>query len=133
MRTISLFAVLSLFLLNACGENDNSSLRIIQLKCNGIENPAGTDRIPDFSWIMDSEERGQKQTAYQIIVSSEKRSAAKLEGDLWDSGKITSGNNARISYGGKELQPGTEYYWRIRVWDKKDNPSDWSETGNFIT
>lgn len=98
-----------------------------------MENPAGTGRIPDFSWITDSGERGQKQTAYQLIVSSERKSAAKLKDDLWDSGKIISGENAWISYGGKELLPGMVYYWRIRVWDKDDIPSEWSQAGVFIT
>ena len=120
MRTPSFFSILILFLLTACGDNNDSSLRIIQLKCNGMENPAGTGRIPDFSWITDSGVRGQKQTAYQLIVSSESKSAAKLNGDLWDSGKIISGENAWISYGGSELLPGTEYYWRVRVWDKNE-------------
>jgi alpha-L-rhamnosidase len=133
MRTHFLFAILILLLLTACGENSDSSLRIIQLKCNGIENPAGTNRIPDFSWILDSDERSQKQSAYQIIVSSEKKSADKLIGDMWDSGKIISGKNAWISYGGKELQPGSKYYWRIRVWDKNEKSSEWSEAGEFIT
>ena len=133
MRTSSLFTILIIFILAACGENTDTSLRIIQEKCNGIENPAGTGRIPDFSWILDSEERGQKQTAYQIIVASEKESAVKLNGDLWDSGKIISGQNAWISYEGKELQPATEYYWRIRVWDRNDVPSEWSPARLFIT
>ena len=133
MRTYSYSVILVLFLISACGENTDSSLRIVQEKCNGIENPAGTDKIPEFSWILDSEERGQKQTAYQIIVSSEQKSAARLKGDLWDSGKIISGENAWVSYGGKELLPGTEYYWRIRVWDRNDVPSEWSQSGIFIT
>lgn len=133
MRTTSHFAVLILFLLTACRENTDTPLRIIQMKCNGMENPAGTGRIPDFSWITDSEERGQKQTAYQLIVSSESKSAAKLKGDQWDSGKIISGENAWISYGGTELLPGMVYYWRIRIWDKDDVPSEWSKAGVFLT
>lgn len=133
MRTPSFFSILILFLLTACGDNNDSSLRIIQLKCNGMENPSGTGRIPDFSWITDSGVRGQKQTAYQLIVSSESKSAAKLNGDLWDSGKIISGENAWISYGGSELLPGTEYYWRVRVWDKNDVPSEWSKAEAFLT
>jgi hypothetical protein len=133
MITRSLFAILITFSLAACTEKTESSLRISKIKCNGIENPAGTGRVPYFSWILNSEERGQNQTAYQVIVSSENKSADKLKGDHWDSGKITSAGNSWISYGGKELQPGREYYWRIRVWDKNDKASEWSTLGNFIT
>ena len=49
MRTHSLFAVLILFFLTACDENADSSLRIIQLKCNGIENPATAADFTVFS------------------------------------------------------------------------------------
>jgi hypothetical protein len=98
-----------------------------------MENPAGTGRIPDFSWIAASGSRGDKQSAYQIIVSSDKKSAGKLSGDWWDSGKINSTENAWIKYSGKELQRGKEYFWRIRVWDKNDKPSEWSRIGTFVT
>ena len=45
-------------------------MSVSQLKCNGLENPIGTEKVPEFSWINNSSERGQAQTAYQIIVSS---------------------------------------------------------------
>ena len=133
MITRSILAILFLFSLTACTENSDSSLHIRQIKCNGIENPAGTGKIPDFSWILTSDLHRQNQSAYQIIVSSDKKNAVKEKGDLWDSGKKYSGVKSRIKYAGPDLQPGREYFWRIRVWDNNDNPSDWSETGNFIT
>ncbi|HBH83752.1 MAG: hypothetical protein A2X05_09940 [Bacteroidetes bacterium GWE2_41_25] len=133
MRSNFHFVILIILFLTACGEKTESSLHITKIKCNGLEKPAGTGRIPDFSWILNSDERGQKQTAYQIIVTPDKKSADKLNGDIWDSGKISSPENAWIRYGGKELQPGMEYYWRIRVWDKNDKASEWSATGEFIT
>ena len=133
MRNHFLFAIPILLFLTACSEKPESSLRIIQLKCNGIENPAGTGRIPDFSWILTAEKRGKKQTAYQIIVSSGKKQSVKCVGDLWDSGKINSSENAWIRYSGKDLDPGKEYYWRVRVWDVNDSPSEWSNISVFVT
>lgn len=133
MKSHLLFAILILLFLTACREKPESYLRIKQLKCNGMENPAGTGRIPDFSWMLTSEKRGEGQSAYQIIVASEGKSAEKGKVDLWDSGKIISGDNAWIRYAGKDLQPGREYCWKIRVWDKQDKVSEWSSTGNFIT
>ena len=133
MVTRSLFAILITILLAACTGKTDSSLHISKIKCNGIENPAGTDKIPGFSWILTSEERGQEQTAYQVIVSSGEKYATKGKGDFWDSGKIYSGEKAWIKYSGRDLEPGQEYFWRIRVWDNKDNASEWSSTGSFIT
>ncbi len=129
----SLFSILITIFLAACTGKTDSSLHISQIKCTGIENPAGTDKIPGFSWILTSKERGQEQTAYQVIVSSGEKYATKGKGDFWDSGKIYSGEKAWIKYSGRELEPGQEYFWRIRVWDNNDNASEWSSTGSFIT
>ena len=57
----------------------------------GFENPAGIDKPPEFNWILQSPERGQIQTAYQVIISSDKKIIKKNQGDIWDSGKILSG------------------------------------------
>jgi alpha-L-rhamnosidase len=127
------FVILVLLLLTTCREKTEQSFRFTKLKCNGMENPAGTGRIPDFSWIISTEKRRQEQTAYQIIVSSGKKSSEKCIGDLWDSGKINSSENAWIRYSGNELDPGKEYYWRVRVWDVNDSPSEWSNISVFIT
>ncbi len=31
------------------------------------------------------------------------------------------------------MNPGREYYWKVRVWDRNDKPSEWSKTGKFTT
>ncbi|MBK9388730.1 MAG: family 78 glycoside hydrolase catalytic domain [Bacteroidetes bacterium] len=133
MKSLYLPLILCLFIFSGCTSENEPSLKVQQIKCNGIENPSGTGKIPGFSWILTSEERGQEQSAYQVIVSSNEKYAIKGKGDLWDSGKNSSGEKAWIKYAGKDLQPGQEYFWRIRVWDNKDNASEWSLTGSFIT
>jgi hypothetical protein len=52
---------------------------------------------------------------------------------MWDSGKTLSEESAWIPYKGSQLQSGKEYFWRIRVWDEDDKPSQWSKTGKFVT
>jgi alpha-L-rhamnosidase len=133
MKKLHFVFFLILFYTTGCSIKSDSTLIVQQIKCNGAENPAGTPRIPDFSWILSSGIRGAEQTAYQLIVSSDQKSSEKSKGIVWNSGKIVSAENAWIKYSGPELQPGTRYFWRIRVWDKSDIPSDWSITGTFIT
>jgi hypothetical protein len=116
-----------------CSVKTESPVSVVQVKCNGLENPAGTDSLPVFSWLLSSDERGQKQSAFRIIVSSDPHKAEKGKGDFWDSGKIPSSKNAWIKYDGKSLLPGKEYFWKVIVWDKKDRKSAWSSTGSFIT
>ncbi|MCX6254482.1 MAG: family 78 glycoside hydrolase catalytic domain [Bacteroidia bacterium] len=47
--------------------------------------------------------------------------------------KIQSGESNWISYEGPQLHPGKQYFWKVRVWDANDKPSDWSTTGKFVT
>ncbi|HDP36192.1 MAG TPA: rhamnosidase, partial [Candidatus Hydrogenedentes bacterium] len=55
------------------------------------------------------------------------------EGNFWDSGKVAGDDSILIPYAGKTLQPRTDYWWRVRVWDDADMPSPWSATAHFST
>ena len=58
------------------------------LRCEYLINPLGIDATePHLGWILASQQRGQKQTAYQILVASSGSNLALDRGDLWDSGK----------------------------------------------
>jgi alpha-L-rhamnosidase len=133
MRSAFSFAILLILLLTCCKAKPDSALSVSSLKCNGLENPLGTDKVPEFSWINISTERGQAQTAFQIIVSSSEWMAGKNSGDIWDSGKSMSGATAWVSYQGQVLGPGKEYFWKVRVWDRNDKQSAWSKTSKFVT
>ena len=133
MKSYYLLLIFISLVFPGCLKENLSPLKIQQIECNGMENPSGIDRIPEFSWILTSEKRDQKQTAYQLVVSSSKKAALKGKGDLWDSGKINSSINAWIKYNGKDLLPGQEYFWTVRVWDSSDTQSDWRSPGSFIT
>ena len=125
--------VIFLLLSGSCNKNNDTSISVSQIKCNGIENPIGTGKIPDFSWILKSDKREQAQTAYQIIVGSDSEITKKYIGDIWDSGKIMSDESVWISFRGHPLQPGKKYFWRVRVWDGNNKPARWSTTGEFVT
>lgn len=71
----------------------------------------------------DSEQRGQRQTAYQVLVASSEEVLERDLGDLWDSGKVESAQSADVVYEGKELVAGLHCWWKVRVWDKDSVPS----------
>jgi len=109
-----------------------SKIYISELNCENLPNPSVVDvSNPRLSWINKSNvnERGQKQTAYQIRV------ATSLEGlqqpDLWDSEKTLTEESIRILYNGKKLSSKQECWWQVRVWDKDNIESDWSEPGKW--
>lgn len=128
---LSIIAIL-LFLIG-CGRNTETVITVSQIRCSGFENPVGTDSLPDFSWIPESEGNDKSQSAYRIIVSKSNKITGKKEEVIWNTGKINSDVSAWIPYQGPPLQAGENYTWRVRVWDEHNNPSPWSETGTFVT
>lgn len=101
------------------------------LRCEYLENPMGIDvQKPRFSWMLRHSERGQKQSAYQIMVSID----PSFEKDLvWDSGKVDSEQSTHLVYQGEPLESNRTYYWKVRYWDKDDRSSPFSQTACFDT
>jgi hypothetical protein len=92
-----------------------------------MENPLGIAAVkPRLGWQLHSTKHGDKQIAYEIIVSSDAAKAARGEGDVWNSSKTASENSQLIIYDGKSLVPAARYYWKVRVWDANGKPSAWS-------
>ncbi len=101
------------------------------LKCEMLQNPQGIDVTkPRFSWQASIEERGMKQTAYQVLVASSPEKLAKGEGDLWNSGKISTDQSLHVSYAGKPLQSRQQCYWKVKVW-ANNGEEGWSSPSQF--
>src|SRR6266849_3751423 len=97
------------------------------LRCEYLMNPSGIDATePRLSWILTSSRRGEKQTAYQILVASSRDLLNKEQGDLWDSGKVVSDESSQISYAGRSLASRQSCFWKVRIWDGDGNCSRWS-------
>ena len=106
-----------------------NAFQATELRCEDMVGPIGVDRVlPRLSWKIDDNHgpRGQKQTAYRILVASSSAQLAANTGDLWDSGQVVSENTLRIHYAGTALTPRQRCHWKVRIWDKDGNPSDWS-------
>lgn len=75
---------------------------------------------------MDSDVRGQKQTAYQLSVVRE------VDGsELWNTGKVESDRSIDIPYQGVALQAEKGYTVNLSVWDK--DGKEYRETTRFET
>src|ERR1043165_5310096 len=95
------------------------------LRCEYLVNPLGIDATqPRLSWIVESKERAQVQTAYQILVASSEAGLKKDRGDLWDSGIISYDETVNIVYAGKPLQSRQQCFWKVRVWGKQGKVSE---------
>jgi alpha-L-rhamnosidase len=103
-------------------------LQANHLKCEHRRNPLGVDTaFPRLSWVLDSDRRGQKQSAYQVLVAGSDEDLRTEENLLWDSGKVTSDRSFGVEYGGRKLRSGLRCVWKVCVWDGLGNPSPYSE------
>jgi len=99
-----------------------------ELRCEYRVNPLGIDVAkPRLSWIIKSQQRGQAQTAYQILVADCPKKLEQDKGNLWDSGKVKGNQTNQVEYKGKALQSQIKCWWKLRVWDKGGKASGWSE------
>lgn len=106
-----------------------------QLECEYRASPLGIDTLtPRLSWMLQTDrktERGQRQTAYHILVASSEQLLRPGEADLWDSGRSASDQSRLIPYAGKPLVARQRCYWKVRVWDVNGKASAWSSPASW--
>jgi alpha-L-rhamnosidase len=107
-------------------------LRVEQLRVEYLDNPSGIDETaPRLSWKLTAKGRGARQTAYQIVVASSERLLAANRADLWDSGKVASGETTQVVYQGKALGSRQKCFWKVRAFSGSDRPSPWSAAAHW--
>lgn len=103
--------------------------RIFDLRTEAMLNPLGIDiEKPAFSWKLDSEERGFKQTAYKVVVAKD----CGFNEIIWDSEKVISDKQTVVLYNGEKLVPSQRYFVKVIIWGS-DGTSSESETAWFET
>ncbi|MBC8353992.1 MAG: family 78 glycoside hydrolase catalytic domain [Planctomycetes bacterium] len=106
------------------------TLKAIDLRCEHLVDPLGIDdRVPRLSWKLAPTAKGlrsQRQSAYRVLVASERLLLDRDRGDLWDSGRVASTQSHLVSYEGQPLRSRVQCLWKVRVWDERGIASDWS-------
>ena len=111
-----------------------SALRVVGLTCEYSTDPMGIDvAAPRLSWRLESSERAQRQTAWQVLVAASREALDGHEGGVWDSGKVASDATSNVAYGGQPLVSSRTYFWKVRAWDADDRPTDWSAAATWTT
>jgi alpha-L-rhamnosidase len=139
--TLALFFSLALLLLGFTPQPDIvagqrvSSVRVTELRCEYLREPLGIDvPKPRLNWQLsptDVNVRGQRQTAYQVLVARTRTRLSEDEGDLWDSGLVASDRSVHVVYDGVPLSSGAECFWKVRVKDENGMDSAWSEPARW--
>lgn len=109
-----------------------SAMEAGRLRCEYVVNPLGIDVVqPRLSWVVQADERGQRQTTYHILVASSEKLLKKNIGDLWDSGRVVSADTIAIAYAGQPLTSGQRCFWKVQIGDRDGKPSDWSQPAQW--
>src|SRR5580698_7766159 len=102
-----------------------AGLKPVDLRCDYATDPLGVDSDPPrLFWKLEGSQRGQKQVAREILVSSSLELLAENSGDMWDSGKVPSGETIQVDYAGKKLNSFQNVFWKVRVWDMRGKISE---------
>lgn len=125
----SCLLILCLLVMAGCAGQNTNSTKILDLRVNNLINPLGIDSVPYFSWKMQDDTVGKRQTAYQIFVSKTKQGLIDKE-YVWDSGKVENDISVAIEYTGDTLEEDTEYFWQVEVWDEAGHKNS-SEVSSF--
>jgi hypothetical protein len=109
-----------------------AELTIATPRCEYLVNPLGIDTPkPRLSWVVESTRRNERQSAYQILVSSSTKLLQADKGDYWDSGKVPGQMTNQIFYEGVPLKSRMRCHWKVRSWDKDGNASSWSAPASW--
>jgi hypothetical protein len=111
---------------------DPGAVTVGTLSVNHLEEAIGIPTDPPvFSWHLEGPGRGIVQTARQIQVATSADGFG--DPDVWDSGRVESGESVNVPYGGDRLEATTRHHWRVRVWDGDGTATPWSDPSSFET
>lgn len=106
----------------------NTSALAVNLRCNDLENPLGVETPhPLFSWQMKPGERGQRQTAYELLAASTPELLSSDTGDVWSSGVVLADQSHQVAYAGPALRSRQRVYWKVRLQGQAGKMGPWSE------
>ena len=106
----------------------------VNLLVNGVSNPLVIDRgTARFTWMSQGSTRGQRQTAFEIVVASSRSKLAADQFDFWDSGRVPSDRSASVEYDGKPLPAAKRFWWKVRIWDQNGEVGPYSKPAFFDT
>ena len=85
-------------------------------------------QAPRLSWINNT-----TQTAWQVLVATDRNALKEGKADIWDSGKTVGAESHLVAYSGPAMESMKDYWWTVRIWDGKDKVSAWARPARWTT
>ncbi len=99
------------------------------LRCEFMVDPLGINaESPRLSWKLKSDAQNEMQTAFEVLAATEEELLTPEKADLYSSGKIEGDWSHLFPYVGKRPDGIKRVFWKVRVWDKAGEVSEWSPT-----
>jgi alpha-L-rhamnosidase len=100
------------------------------LQVDNLTNPLGIDDVtPQLQWQLPTAGPVAQQQSYQVRAASDPSLLDRP--DLWDSGRVASGESAGITWGGPALTSREQVTWQVRTWGPDGTVSAWSAPARF--
>jgi alpha-L-rhamnosidase len=100
------------------------TMKITNLRCEYLTRPLGMDeRLPRLGWNLETGRRGARQTAWRVRVASSRAKLEAGDADLWDSGRVETGQTQQVAYAGAPLASRQSCHWNVEVWDDQGQSS----------
>lgn len=110
-----------------------AGLAVTALRCEGVNQPEQVDtNTPRFSWRLAADARDVRQVAYQFRATEIDGSGRAL-GPAFETARIESEASQWVTPPGLTIKARSVYVWQVRVWDKHEQASDWSEPQHIGT
>ncbi|HEX3979745.1 MAG TPA: alpha-L-rhamnosidase N-terminal domain-containing protein, partial [Acidimicrobiales bacterium] len=103
------------------------------LRVDGLAAPIGLGRGDIFfAWQVRDARRGARQSAYRIVVTGPETGTGTAP-TAWDTGKVSSAEQAFVPYGGPPLASDARYRWTVQTWDASGTAGRPSVESTFET
>jgi alpha-L-rhamnosidase len=93
--------------------------------------PLAVTGAPAFGWMVNDPDRGETQKAYELVVTD--APTAQKHNVVFDSGSVTSNQQAYVEAPTVRLAPDHTYWWTVRTQDASGQFGPYSAEAHFDT
>src|SRR5262245_9432946 len=103
----------------------------VHLTVDDDASPVAVDGMPQFGWTVQDADRGEVQTAYEIVVATRPTTDPRDGSVVWTTGRVASDQQAYVDGTGLRLTPGSRYFWTVRTWDRAGSAGPFAQPASF--